>query len=110
VPRHMSNRERIERLAAEAQATAREKKEKGTSKKAAPPAADVEEKTAEPRARKSSRPAKAMKIVWKVFNATGKEVAVFPYPNRAEADAHAAQLASKNGVHHFVEPAKVPME
>ena len=36
--------------------------------------------------------------------------AVFHYPNRAEADAHAAQLASKNGVHHFVEPAKVPME
>ncbi|MBI1852005.1 MAG: hypothetical protein HYR85_16830 [Planctomycetes bacterium] len=109
----MSNKERIERLAAEAQASAKEKKEKGSKKadkpeKGATPAAA--EKTGEPRTRKSARTPRAMKIVWKVFNATGKEVGVFPYPNRAEADAHAATLAAKNGVHHFVEAAKVPME
>lgn len=102
----MSNRERIEKMAMEASATAREKKEKRSQ----PAASETQEKKPEPRARKSARHATPMKVVWKVYSATGKEVAVFAYPDREKANATAAQLIAKNGVHHFVESAKVPME
>jgi hypothetical protein len=89
-------------MAAEASAAAREKKDKTTAKRE--PA-----KPAERAPRRSSRAPVAMKIVWRVLNATGREVAVFPYPERAAADAQALKLTNKSGVVHFVEAGKVPL-
>ena len=94
MPRRLSNKERIERRAQEAAIKADEKKKPakkaGTSKKAA-------------------APPQRMKIVWKVFNNNIKEVACFPYPEKDQADARAAQLSKKTGKEHFVNAIKVPM-
>lgn len=97
MPRHMSNSDRIARLAAEAEATAREKEEKKKVKAAAPP-------------RKSSgRAPKApvrLKIVWTVGMPAGQPVKTYPYAEKASADAEAERL----GRGHVVRALKVPME
>ncbi|MFO0980213.1 MAG: hypothetical protein U1E76_00440 [Planctomycetota bacterium] len=96
----MSSRERLERKAAEAEVAAKEK----TERKATPTPT-----------RSSSRKSAVasvvrQKVVWKVFNAGFKEVAEFPHPKKAEADALAAKLTTESGTSHFVNAAKVPME
>ena len=94
-----SNRERIQRRAQEAALAAEEKKAKkkraGTKKKRAGAT-----KTAPPQ---------RMKFVWKVFNNNVREVACFPYPEKAQAEAKAAELTKKTGKEHFVNSIKVPM-
>ena len=90
-----SNRERILRLAQEAALAAKEKKAKKAKKKPA-------------RAKKTA-PKQRMKFVWKVFNNNAKEVACFPYPEKAHAEAKAAELTQKTGKEHFVNSIKVPM-
>jgi len=95
MPRRMSNSERIARKAAEAAATAREKVEK----RAAAPAA-------KPRAPRAPKAPVRMKIVWAVGEPGGPTVKVFPYPEKAAADAEAARL----GRGHIVKGVKVPME
>jgi hypothetical protein len=97
MPRHMSNSQRIARLAAEAAATAREKEEK---KKTAPA-----KKAATPRAPRGPKPPVRMKIVWAVGEPGGQAVKVYPYPQKPQADAEAARL----GRGHIVKAMKVPM-
>jgi hypothetical protein len=58
-----------------------------------------------------SRPAAAarMKVVWAVCDIGGRTVATFDYPNKAEAEARAAQLEAKGRGKHFVRSVKEPM-
>ena len=53
-----------------------------------------------------------MKVVWGVFNNSNQRVATYPYPQKKEADEHAARLKaeSKSNQTHFVQPIKEPME
>src|SRR6516165_10340326 len=51
-----------------------------------------------------------MKIVWGVFNNSHQRVAVYDYPERKEADEHAAKLTADKKSTHFVQPVKEPIE
>jgi len=93
----MSNRDRIAHAAAEARAAAEEKlakkKAAGAAKgRAKPPSKDVR-----------------MKIVWSVYNASGKPVQSFPYAEKAAAQMAATRLSSSTGHPHEVRATKVPM-
>lgn len=97
MPRHMSNANRIAKLAAEAAATADEKALKKAQQAAQPK-----------RARKPSGPKspERMKIVWAVGEPGSANPKIFPYPAKAAADAEAARLGKGN----VVRALKVPME
>lgn len=99
---HMSNRDRIAKLAAE---KAAERKEKAAAKKKAP--------ARKKRATKKSAAAASggrMKIVWAVCDQTGNSIKAFDYPKRKDADSEAARLSESKGKPHFVRSEKVPME
>ena len=103
----MSSRDRIERLAAEADIAAREKSE------AARERAETKTKSATKSTKKkagSVASASRQKVVWKIFNVNYKEVAVFPYAQKQDADAMAAKLTTESGQSHFVNSVKVPLE
>src|SRR5262245_4823189 len=51
-----------------------------------------------------------LRAVWGVFDGGMKQVAVFGYNQRAEADARVAQLSAGKGGPYFVQIVKVPME
>lgn len=119
--KRMSNKERIQRKGLEAAAAAVEKAKKKerpdeakSASKSAKASGTKAPTTAKERVRASRASAPAasqrLKLVWKVFNASGKEVAVFAYPDKAEADAMAEKLTTKSGQPHFVNGVKVPLE
>ncbi len=64
------------------------------------------------KAKPRSRAAKVvrMKVIWGVYDNSNRRVAVYEYPRRAEADAHAKKLTEDKKSTHFVQPEKVPME
>lgn len=95
----MSNRERIEHLRAEADATAREKAAAKAARAAAGPTA--KNKKAPPAARR-------VRIVWSVCDASGREVQQFPYAQEQEARAEAQRRTEASGRTHFVTQADVP--
>jgi hypothetical protein len=99
--RHMSNAHRIQQMAAEAAATQREKAEK----KAATAAAGGEKKKRASRAKAPKAPAR-LKIVWAVGEPGGTSPKIFPYAEKAAAEAEAARL----GKGSVVKALKVPME
>ena len=103
--KRMSSRERIERLAAEKEASEKEKAEQKEKTKA-----KKKKKKTPARRKKVGAAPKREKTVWKVFNSNYKEVACYPYPENAKAEAHAAKLTKKSGNPHFVNSAKVPMD
>jgi len=94
----MSNRDRIARAAEEARLAAEEELAKKAARKAA------------------KRPSKArpkevrMKIVWVVYNASGKAVKTFAYPDKDAGTAEARRLSNSTGSLHELRPAKVPMD
>jgi hypothetical protein len=96
----MSNRERIERLRAEADAAAREKAAARAEKAVRAPTPRTSSKAAAPRGR--------VRIVWNVCDPTGKEVKSFPYAQEAEARTAATELTASTGRTHFVAQAEVP--
>ncbi len=98
----LNSKERIQRLAAEAEAGRAEKAEKAEKAK------KTEKKKAAPR-KKASDAVARQKIVWKVFDAGFKEVACFPYPEKAEAYLAVETLTKKKNKFHFVNEATVPM-
>ena len=99
----MSNRDRIEHLRLEADATAKEKAAAKAEKAAKPPAPrKASSKTAAPKARGRVR------IVWNVCDPSGKEVKQFPYAQDQEAQAEAKQQTAATGKTHFVAKAEVP--
>ncbi len=97
----MSNRERIERLRAEADATAREKAEAKEKKAAAPRKKSASAAAAE-------KPVSRVRFVWSLRGPTGAEVKRFPYAQEAEARAEAEQLTASTGRTHFVTKAEEP--
>ena len=120
----MSNRDRIQRMAQEAEAATKEKAASTTTKKkAGKPSAgkSAAKKTAvkKPAARKKAvrKPAprkKAgskgrVKIVWTVGVPAGKSLSVFPYREKAQAEAEAEKLTAKKGTLHVVRSERQPM-
>jgi hypothetical protein len=75
----------------------------------------TEEKEPKTRVRKASGSRKAapkqqrMKLIWTVVDANSKEIASFPYPAKAEAEARASELSEKTGKTHRVDSVRVPM-
>jgi len=115
--KRMSNKERIQRKGLEAAAAAVEKAKKKEStavakaeKPAKSPGASTKSGGSKSRLAGAPVPSQRLKLVWKVFNASGKEVAVFSYPEKTEADAMAEKLTTKSGQPHFVNGVKVPLE
>jgi hypothetical protein len=97
----MSNRDRIDRMRAEADAAQREREQKRK---------EAGDKPARSRAGKAAKPAGRMKIVWAVKDPAGKIVKTFPYPLKAAAEADAKERTGETGREHMVRPEKVPME
>ena len=50
-----------------------------------------------------------MRVRWAVVNDSLKQVAIFDYPQRTEAEQKAADLMEKGKGHHFVRGVKEPM-
>ena len=103
--RRMSNNERLERMAAEKAAGARERKEKAEKRKSVA-AARPKRSTS----RSAAAPSGRLRVVWAVCNHMGDQVKAFPYPEKQQAEAEAARLCEQKGKGHYVEPRKIPME
>ncbi len=95
----VSSKERIRQKADEAAAGEKEKSKKKAEKRKSTPSST-----------KTSTAVKRQKVVWKVFDAGYKEVASFPYAERAEADTKAGDLTKKKNQNFLVRGIKVPME
>lgn len=104
----------MDRLALEAELTAKEKATKKTAKKTTKKAAKkVAKKTT--RKTKTTKAAAAksegrLKLVWRVFSPTSKVIATFAYPAKDEAEAKAAKMTEKSGEEHRVRGVKIPLE
>lgn len=99
----MSNRERIERMRAEADA-ARKEREAARAERASRPA------TARGSSRKADpQPARRVRLVWSVCDQRGDEVRQFPYAKEQEARDEAARLSTETGRPHFVKSSEVPV-
>jgi hypothetical protein len=103
----MSNRDRIARMAEEAELA---RKEKAAKKDAGAPRSEGSSR------RKSGGKAKAkpapsrIKIVWAVCDQTGAQVKLFPYAQEQEALADVQQRTAATGKAHFLTRAEVPFE
>ncbi len=97
-----SNRERIERLAQEAEITRREKAASAAAKKTAP-ARKATRKTA-------AKPAGRTRVVWLVCDQSGSAVKTYPYPEEKDARGEAKRLTKNTGKSHFVTRGEVPFE
>ena len=64
------------------------------------------------KAKPRSRTAKVvrMKVIWGVFDNSNRRIAVYDYPKRADADAHAKKLTEDKKSTHFVQPVKEQIE
>src|SRR5439155_12892228 len=51
-----------------------------------------------------------LKVVWGVFNNSNQRVATYEYPQRKQAEEHAAKLMTDKRTTHFVQPVKEPYE
>ncbi len=58
---------------------------------------------------RKDKPKQRMRVRWAVFNDNMKQVAVFDYAHKQEAEQQAEALISKGKGYHFVHPIKVPM-
>ncbi len=54
-------------------------------------------------------PAARMRVVWAVCDIGGRTVATFDYPEKAAAEARAAELKARGKGEHFVRSLKEPM-
>jgi cobalamin biosynthesis protein CobT len=84
-----------------------EEKPKGKKAKAKPKA----KVKAEPKPRKPRKPKAAprMRARWGVFDASMKQLAIFDWNQRADADAKVVELAAKKNGTFFVQIVKEPM-
>ena len=94
----MSNRGRMARAAEEARLAEAEKLAKKEATKAA-------KRPPKPRA-KDVR----MKVVWVVYNSSGKPVKTFAYPDKDAGTSEAERLTSSTGRPHELRPTTVPMD
>ncbi len=72
-----------------------------------PPATTPRAEPAERRPKPA--PSARLKVVWAVCDIGGRTVASFDYPDKAQADALAAQLKARGKGEHFVRTVKQPM-
>ncbi len=95
----MTSKERLQQMAEEAAAGEEAKAEKKTKK-----AATTKKKVAKSIIKRE-------KVVWKIFDASYKEVACFPYSQKDEAFAKLEERKlKKSGTTFFINEVKVPME
>ena len=92
--KRVSNKERVQRAALEAELTAKDKAEKKkttkkTAKKTTKKATKKVTKKAAPRKKAAASSGGALKVVWKVFDPASKEVGAFPYPQKDKAEERA---------------------
>ncbi len=96
--KRVSSKERLQQMAEEAEAGEELKAEKKTKKAA------TTKKVAK-------SVIKREKVVWKIFDASYKEVACFPYSEKDEAFAKLDERKQKkSGTSFFINEVKVPME
>jgi len=105
MPGRMSNKDRIAKLAAEADAT---KKAKATKKKAAKKKKVAKKKTVRKKAAKKA--AGRLKLVWVVCDHSGSGVKTFAFNEQKVAEKEAKRLTEDKGKTHFVKKDKVPLE
>lgn len=105
--RRTLNRMELRRAAESAGTTADVKDDAGTS--ATPSAKAPKPKTSKPRKTAKSKAPVRMRVRWAVVNDSLKQVAIFDYPQRTEAEQKAADLIEKGKGHHFVRGVKEPM-
>jgi len=69
-------------------------------------------KAVKPKAKSRARTPKIvrMKVVWGVFNNSNQRVATYQYPQKKQAEDHAAKLMTDKRSTHFVQPVKEPFE
>src|SRR5216683_1355258 len=65
-------------------------------------------KVVKPKAKSRARTPKIvrMKVVWGVFNNSNQRVATYQYPQKKQAEDHAAKLMTDKRSTHFVQPVK----
>ena len=66
-------------------------------------------KVTKPRKSSKSKAPVRMRVRWAVVNDSLKQVAIFDYSHRTEADQKVADLMGKGKGHHFVRMIKEPM-
>ena len=66
----------------------------------------------EPKPRSRSRTVKVprLRVIWGVFNNSNQRVATYEYPQKRQAEDHAAKLMADKGSTFFVQPVKEPIE
>jgi hypothetical protein len=90
--------------------------EDGDEDEEAPKKKPKKEPKAKPKAKAKAKPRTRtpkivrMKVVWGVFNNSNQRVATYEYPQRKQADEHAAKLMTDKRSTHFVQPVKEPIE
>ena len=94
----MSNRERIARAAEEARLAEAEKVAKKKAKK-------VAKRSPKPGARDAR-----MKLVWVIYNSSGRPVKTFDYPDKDAGVDEAKRLSSSTGRPHELRATRVPMD
>ena len=92
-------------LRAEAEAVEAREREAAARTPATPQRPKPQEET---RRKPLSQP--RMRIVWAVCDIGGRPVATFPYPEKAAAEAHAAQLKARGKGDFFLRSLKEPMD
>ncbi|MCA8960536.1 MAG: hypothetical protein KDC38_08485 [Planctomycetes bacterium] len=100
-----SNRERIERLALEAELRAKEKAEEAAERTARPGGDRASTKRT---SAKTPAAGGRMKIVWSVLDPGYRVVESFPFPRKSDAEKRARELSESTGKEHFVREQKVP--
>ncbi len=113
--KRVSNKERVQRAALEAELTAKEDAEKKkvtkkSTKKAAKKTTKKVAKKATTRKKTAASSGGALKVVWKVFDPASKEVGVFPYPLIAKAEEWSAHLNLRSGKEYRVRGVKIPLD
>ena len=89
-----SNRDRIDRMAQEADVGRKEKEAAAAAKKASP-AKKTTKKAA-------SKPVGRTKVVWLLCDQAGRTVETYPYPEEQAARAEAQKRTEETGKTHFV--------
>lgn len=107
--RRTLNRLELRRVSEAADAAGDSPKDNSDDAVAPAPKKAVKPKSTKPRARKAAKAPVRMRVRWAVVNDSLKQVAVFDYANRTDADKKVADLMDKGKGHHFVRIVKEPM-
>lgn len=97
----MSNRDRIARMAAEAEVARQEQAAKKVPAASKP--------ASRSKARAKAAPAR-VRIVWAVCEPSGAQVKTYPYAQEEAAQADARERTTATGRTHFVTKAEVPFD